>query len=85
MELLFVEKPVIGECVAVLSDKYDKRTLLGRITAGLDGRNIQWYMKEWKGRHEGKTVIYSDSISLDKVLCHGQSIAFSNGKRLNCC
>ena len=78
----------LGECVAVLSNKYNERPLLGRVTAIFDDEiQMDWMVgtysgmwRDWKGRVEGKPVVFCDRIKIDQVVM--RSIQFTNGKRL---
>ena len=72
------QKPAIGECVAVLCDKYTERPLLGRVTEVIENNvKIDWLIgsysgnwREWKGREQGKTVIYSETLPLKNILLY---------------
>jgi len=74
--------------VAVFSEKYSERPLLGRVTAVFD-EDIQmdWMVstysgvwREWTGRAEGKRCVFNDRIKKSKILM--KSVNFTNAKRL---
>jgi len=73
--------------VAVRSAKYTEKPLIGQVTAVNEGNiTINWYIgtysgnwKEWKGRQEGKPVIFSDSIPYKDVLL---SVSFTKSMKL---
>ena len=76
-----------GEYVAVKCGKYKERPLIGRISE-VDNVNItiDWYIgtysdtwKEWRGRQDGKPVIFSDSIPVKDIL---MKVSFTKSMRL---
>lgn len=60
----------IGENIAIRRMKYKEKPLIGKVTAIKESSVvIDWLIgsysgmwKEWRGRSEGKSVIYSDKI-----------------------
>ena len=73
--------------VAVRSDKYSEKPLIGQVTeVNKDDITINWYIgtfsgywKEWKGRQDGKSVIFSDTIPFKDIL---QSVSFTKTMKL---
>ena len=62
--------------IAVRCSKYQERPLIGRVTK-LTGREVMfdWMVgtysgtwKEWRGREDGKPVIFSDSVPVEDVV-----------------
>ena len=72
----------------MISDKYHDRPLLGRVTAvKQDVVTIDWMVgsysgvwREWRGRSEGKSVIYSDNIKVTDILL--PNITFTKCQKL---
>ena len=77
-----------GEYVAVKSDKYDERPLLGRVTASYKNNfQMDWMVgsysgtwREWKSRSDRKTVIFNDFINYTNVIM--RSVKITASKRL---
>ena len=78
----------LGELIAVYTEKFSERPLIGRVTS-LDDEMVKfdWMVgtysgmwKEWRGRKEGKSVVFSDSVPLSDVLYH--PIHLTKGKKL---
>ena len=76
-----------GEYVAVKCKKYKDRPLIGKITT-TDNVNttIDWYVgtysgtwKEWRGRQDGKAVVFSDNIPVKDIL---MKLSFTKSMRL---
>ena len=75
--------------MAVRCSKYSERPLIGRVKS-VNGNNnitIDWligtysgYWKEWKGRHEGKPVVYSEEIPVEDIVL--SSISFTKSWKL---
>ena len=75
--------------MAVKCDKYQERPLIGKITAldhDTDNATIEWYVgtysgmwKQWRGRKDGKPVIFSDVIPIKNILT---KVYFTKSMRL---
>ena len=78
----------VGEMIAVRSNKYRERPLLGRITTvKQDTVVFDWLVgsysgtwKDWRGRENGKSVIYSDELPTSDILM--TSITLTKAKKL---
>ena len=75
---LLIQEIKLGELIAVYTEKFTERPLIGWVTS-VDSKVIKfdWMIgtytgtwKEWRGRKEGKSVIFSDSVPLMDVLYH---------------
>ena len=62
--------------MALKLDKYPDRPLIGRI-ARIQGASIEvdWMVgtysgqwREWKGRQDGKTIIFSDTVRRENII-----------------
>lgn len=88
--MFYLQKNVTtGEIVAVKSENYHDRPLLGR-AVNLNGDNftIEWFVgtysgtwKEWTGRKNGKRVKYTDTIKYTDIVY--QNITFTKSNRLS--
>ena len=67
-----------GELIAVNSQKYPDRPLIGRATE-VDSKKVklEWMIgtysgtwKEWRGREDGEQVVYTDVIPRTDVVYH---------------
>ena len=75
-----------GEYIAVVSNKYDDRPLLGRVTGvKQDKVIIDWMVgsysgtwREWRGRSGGKAVIYSDTIMKQDIVLRNITLTKSH-------
>ena len=80
----------IGEFIAVRCKKYNDKPLIGRVTAVNSGKQsvtIDWLIgsysgmwREWRGRSEGKSIVYSDDIPVGDILL--RKIDFTKSRRL---
>lgn len=80
----------MGELIAVYTAKFTERPLIGRVTSVDDIDKVvrfEWMIgtytgtwKEWRGRKEGKSVIFTDSVPLTDVLYH--PIELTKSKKL---
>ena len=67
--------------------KYKERPLIGEITEVDDvNATIDWCVgtysgmwKEWRGRKDGKAVVFSDTIPVEDIL---MKVSFTKSKRL---
>ena len=66
--------------IAVRCSKYQERSLIGCVI-NLTGREVvfDWMVgsysgtwKEWRGREDGKLVVFSDSVPVEDAICMGQ-------------
>ena len=82
------DKLTSGEFIAVHSDKFVERPLIGRTTKVTTYKvEFEWMIgtysgqwKEWRGRQDGIPVIFTDSVPLTDVLYH--PIEFTKNKKL---
>ena len=76
-----------GDFVAVISDKYNDRPLIGHITKiGQTDIQIDWYIgtytgiwRPWKGRDGRNTVTFTETIPKQDIL---RTVTFTKGMRL---
>ena len=78
-----------GDHVAVNCNKYDDRPLIGKITAldySTNNATTEWYVgtysgtwKQWRGRKDGKAVIFTDVIPFKNILT---KVHFTKSMRL---
>ena len=83
----------VQDFIAITSRVYKERPLIGQVTSighvTSTGQNIiiDWYIgtysgtwKPWRGRENGKTVTYTDTIDKKDII---QIITFTKGLRLS--
>ena len=77
----------LGDFIVMTSTKYKEKPLIGQVTSTGHNITIDWYIgtysgtwKPWRGREDGKTVTYRETIDRTDVI---QTITFTKGMRLS--